>query len=30
MSGTVVGKRRGMVARRKRRVTAHSAIVYLN
>jgi hypothetical protein len=30
MSGTVVGERRGMVARRKRRGTASSAIVYLN
>jgi hypothetical protein len=30
MRGVVVGKRRGMVARRKRRGTAPSAIVYLN
>jgi len=30
MSGAVVGERRGMVTRRKRRGTAPSAIVYLN
>jgi hypothetical protein len=30
MSGAVVGERRAMVARRKRRGIAPSAIVYLN
>jgi hypothetical protein len=30
MRGAVVGKRRGMVARRNRRGTEPSAIVYLN
>jgi hypothetical protein len=30
MSGAVVGRRRGMVARRKRRGKAPSAINYLN